>query len=292
VHESFQEKDMAVRQSPSVRARQLARELRGLRTRAGVTIDQVAAEMKWSTAKVSRIETAYTLITVADLHRLLAFYGVEEPAVERYVRLARAARERGWWETYGETLGERYAAFIGLEADAQAMHSYRVAIIHGLLQTADYTRACMMASVPALPPGEVDRQVEIRLKRQARLRSLEAMELFAVLDEGALRRRIADDGVMRNQLEYLLEAGKLSNVRILVVPFDNGYPGGLTDFSVLKFQEPEYPDIVYIEQMGGSLIIEDESQVFRYTSAFEKICGNALDETGSRDLIARIARAY
>lgn len=283
---------MPVRQSPSVRARQLARELRGLRVRAGVTIDQVATEMRWSTAKVSRIETAYTLVTVADLQRLLAFYGVREPDAERYVKLARAARERGWWETYGEMLGERYAAFIGLEADAQAMHSYRMAIIHGLLQTADYARACMLASVPALPPGEVDRRVEIRLQRQARLRSLDALELFAVLDEGALRRRIADGDVMRGQLEYLLEAGTLANVRILVIPFDNGYPGGLTDFSVLKFQEPEYPDIVYIEQMSGSLIIEDESQVFRYTSAFEKISENALDEAGSRDLIARIARAF
>ncbi|MEU8804826.1 helix-turn-helix transcriptional regulator [Spirillospora sp. NPDC048819] len=283
---------MADRQSPSVRARQLARELRGLRTRADVTIDQVAAGLKWSMAKVSRIETAYTLITVPDLHRLLEFYGVDEEAAERYIRLARAARERGWWETYSETLGERYAAFIGLEADAQAMHSYRVAIIHGLLQTPEYARACTMASVPALPPGEIDRRVEIRQKRQSRLRSLDAMELFAVLDEGALRRKIADGEVMRGQMEYLLDAGTLSNVRILVIPLDNGFPGGLTDFSILKFQEPEYPDIVYIEQMSGSLIIEDDSQVFRYTSAFERICENALDESDSRDIIARIARAF
>ncbi|MGP4023661.1 helix-turn-helix domain-containing protein [Actinomadura sp. 3N407] len=283
---------MAGRQSPSVRARQLARELRGLRTRADVTIDQVAAGLNWSMAKVSRIETAYTLITVPDLHRLLEFYGVDKEAAERYIRLARAARERGWWETYSGTLGERYAAFIGLEADAQAMHCYSIAIIHGLLQTPDYARATVSSAIPALPPGEIDRLVEIRLKRQARLRSFDAIELVVVLDEGVLRRRIADVGVMRGQLDHLLDVGTLPNVHIHVIPLERGYPRGLTDFNLLRFREPEYPEIVYIEQMAGSLIVENEGQVFKYSSAFENICGLALNEAESRELISRIAEDF
>src|ERR1700754_2931826 len=106
---------MPARQSPSVRARQLARELRVLRTNSGLNMDEVADGLGWSTAKVSRLETAYTLITVADLNRLLEFYGVEGETGERYVKLARAARERGWWETYTGTIDDKYAAFIGLE---------------------------------------------------------------------------------------------------------------------------------------------------------------------------------
>lgn len=283
---------MAGRQSPSVRARQLARELRDLRTSGGLTIDQVADGLGWSSAKVSRIETAYTLITVSDLNRLLDFYGVSGTLAERYVKLVRAAREHGLWETYTGTVNEKYAAFIGLEADAQAMHSYRVGIVHGLLQTREYARATVEAAIPALPPGEVDRLVEIRLKRQSRLRSFDPLELFAILDEGVLRRKIADAEVMRGQLLYFLEAGSLPNVRIQVIPFGNGYPLGLTDFSILRFKEPEYPEIVYIEQMSGSLVVEDDTEVFKYTNAFDSIRANALDETDSRDLITQIAGEY
>lgn len=283
---------MAARQSPSVRARQLARELRELRTARGVTIDQVAAGLRWSAAKVSRIETAYTLVTVPDLQRLLRFYEASDETSDRYVKLARAARERGWWEVYGDTLSEQYAALIGLEADTRALHTYRVAVIHGLLQTAGYARATVASGIPARSPGEIDRLVEIRLRRQTRLRSVDPIELVVILDESVLRRRIAKPEVMSGQLEHLLDVGALENVTILVIPSENGHPMGLSDFNLLKFQEPEYPDIVYIEQMAGSLIIEDESQVFRYSSAFESIRDNALDETGSRELIARIAGEY
>ncbi|QKW37838.1 helix-turn-helix domain-containing protein [Actinomadura sp. NAK00032] len=283
---------MAVQQSPSVRARQLGRELRGLRTRAGVTIDQVAAEMNWSTAKVSRIETAYTLITVADLNRLLAFYGVDEPTAERYKKLARAARQRGWWESYGDTLLKPYAAFIGLEADAKAMYCYNIAIVHGLLQTPDYARATASSVIPALPPGEIDRIVEVRMKRQSRLHSFDPIELVAVLDEGVLRRRIADVAVMRGQLAHLLDVSALPNVQIRVIPLERGYARGLGDFALLKFQEPAYPEVVYIEQMAGSLIVEDEAQVFTYSTAFDRICGLALDVDETLGLISRIAEDF
>ncbi|MFB4318003.1 helix-turn-helix domain-containing protein [Actinomadura sp. 21ATH] len=294
MHESLHrrwEVGMAVRRTPSVRARQLARELRELRTNAGLTMDQVADGLGWSSAKVSRLETAYTLITVADLNRLLAFYEISGEVADRFVRLARAARERGWWETYSDKISEKYAAFIGLEADAQKIQTYRVGVIDGLLQTPGYARAIVEAGVPLIPPSEVNRVVEIRMKRQSRLRSLDALDLHMVVDEGVLRRRIAGAEVMREQLEHLLRMADLPNVRIQVVPFADGYPTGAT-FSVLKFQEPQYPEVVYIEQMSGSLIIEDEDEVFKYVNVFRGVCGKALDDADSRALIAQIAAQF
>jgi transcriptional regulator with XRE-family HTH domain len=283
---------MAGRQPPSVRARQLARELRDLRTHGGRTIDQVADGLGWSSAKVSRIETAYTLITVADLQRLLEFYGVADAEADRYVKLAKRARERGWWETYIDTLTERYAAYIGLEADAQAKYTHRVAVIEGLLQTEAYARETIKAWPEPTPPKEVERLVQIRLRRQSRLRSIEPLEVVALLDEGLLRRRIAAADVMRGQLRHLLELAILPNVTIRVISLERGSPLVMSDFSVLKFQEPEYPEVVHIEQMSGSLIVEDDSQVFRYTSAFERIREDSLSEADSLQLIERIADEY
>jgi transcriptional regulator with XRE-family HTH domain len=282
---------MAARRTPSVRARQLARELREVRTGAGLTMDEVAEGLGWSSAKVSRLETAYTLIAVADLNRLLAFYRISGEVADRLVRLARASRERGWWESYADSLSERYAALIGLEVDAQKIQTYRVGVIDGLLQTPDYARAVEGVAVPAFPPAEVERRIQIRLKRQSRLHSVGALELHMVLDEGVLRRNIADADVMRHQLDHLLRMGDLSNVKLQVVPLSNGYPTGAT-FSILKFQEPQYPEVVHIEQLSGNFFIEDEGEVFRYVNVFDSICGKALNEADSRALITQIAAEF
>ncbi|GAA2414195.1 helix-turn-helix transcriptional regulator [Actinomadura vinacea] len=254
-------------------------------------MDEVAAELGWSTAKVSRLETAYTLITVNDLNRLLDFYDITGEAAERYVKLAKAARERGWWESHSGILPDKYSAFIGLEADAQKMRTYRVNIMDGLLQTQEYARAISEAAIPPLLPSEVDLVVQVRMQRQSRIRSFEPLELHVVLDEGALRRRIGSADVMRRQLEYLLEVAALPNVRLQVFPFERGYSTSQS-FSVLDFQEPEYPAVIYISQMSGSLIIEDEAKVFEYTHVFEHISSSALDEDGSREMIRKISSEY
>ena len=106
---------MPKRSVPSVRRLELGRELRRLREVAGLTGEAAVAHLSWSSAKVSRIETAHSPIEVSDLERLLSLYGATSTEADRLRWLARTAEERGWWELYAN-LPSEYASYIGLEA--------------------------------------------------------------------------------------------------------------------------------------------------------------------------------
>jgi transcriptional regulator with XRE-family HTH domain len=275
---------------PSVRVRQLARELRRLRIAAGFTGEDVAQEFHWSAAKVSRLETARTSVTIADLRRLLDFYSVSDDLGDRLIDLAATAHERGWWEAYAGSIPQPLLTFIGLEADASVMRSHRIGVVGGLLQTEQYAFATIDSYVPARPPGEIDRLVQVRMKRQERLREGEPLELWTILEEGALRRRVGGAAVMRDQLNHLLDLSSLSNVTIQVLPFEVGaYPGPGMHFNILSFPGSVYPDIVHVEELTGDLFVEDEKRIFSYVLAFEEIRRMALTPEDSLALISQIA---
>ena len=111
-------------ESPSSRARRLARELRALRTAGSLHGKDVAARLCWSASKVSRIETGRIGISSDDLERLLALYGVPEAQAAFLRRLAPSARPRGWWDAYADTLSAGYANLIRLEAGSRALRCY------------------------------------------------------------------------------------------------------------------------------------------------------------------------
>jgi transcriptional regulator with XRE-family HTH domain len=274
---------MPERRVPSVRARQLARALRRLRELDGRTGEEIAALLDWSNAKISRIETASTAIKVTDLRRLLAVYEVPEDQVEELSELARSAGKRGWWDAY-KGIDETYQTYIGLENEASALHCYSPLAIHGLLQTEAYAREII--DVVVLPPGEVERRVQIRLRRQQRLLDdSNSLELWAVLDEAAIRRQVGGTETMTAQLERLLEIGTSRNVTIQVLPFSAGaHPATWGPFIILKFPY-QGDDVVYVELMESALYIENETDVFKHTLAFDVLRGLALSPEDSVRLI-------
>jgi transcriptional regulator with XRE-family HTH domain len=277
------------RRVPSVRGRQLARELRGLRAGTGLTGEQVAAELGWSSAKVSRIETARTPITPSDLRRLLSVYEVPEAMAERLLNLARTARERGWWQAFADTLNANYPAYIGLEGDAAVMHCYQMSVINGLLQTERYARTIIETGGP-YPHGEVERRLQIRLTRQQRLIGPDALNLWIVLDEATLRRKIGGREVMREQLLHLIDMAGKPNIDLQILPYDAGAHTGLTgSFIIFGFQHPEDPKVVVLETIVGNLIIEDAVQVFQHAQTFDELRGKALGVDESVGFLADIA---
>ena len=73
---------MPAHSSPTVKRRRLAAELRAYRDRAGLTIEEVAQRLEWSTAKISRIENARVSVLPRDVKFLLGVYGAEESGEE------------------------------------------------------------------------------------------------------------------------------------------------------------------------------------------------------------------
>ena len=94
--------------------------------------------------------------------------------------------------------------------------------VHGLMQTEDYARAVILISHAHAPAAEVDRRVSLRMTRQRLFTQQDAPELWAVLDEAALRRPPAGRAVMRAQVEHLLQLTELPNVTLQIVPFEAG----------------------------------------------------------------------
>lgn len=279
---------MTERRSPTVRRRRLGYELRRLREKAGLTIDDVAGQMDCSASKISRIETGHSGVTPRDVRKLLDIYEVVGPEGDELVQIARDARQKGWWHPYSTVLT---SAFVGLEAEASAIQAYEQQVVPGLLQTAEYARAMMRAARPDIDDDEVERRVHVRMRRQSLLGKEHPVDLWAVLDEAVLSRPVGGDAVMRAQLAALVEAADCPNVTLQVLPFDVGAHAGMDGtFTILSFPNPADPPVVFAENATGGLFIEKSEELRKYEAIFEHIRATALPPEESVSFISELAR--
>ena len=283
---------MPVRPSPTVRRRRLRYELRRLRDEHGLTIEQVqersGGDIK--APSLSRWENGERSVRPTDLRLLLDIYQVDAERREALLTLARQAKERGWWQSYGSAIPQWFQVYVGLEAEASSVRVYESELVHGLLQTADYYRAFLRAAPAAAGDDEADRKIEVRLARQERLTADDPPEYWAVLNEAVIRRVVGGAHVMREQLDHIAEMAGLPHVNIQVLPFGAGvHPAMDGSFEILGFPEPGDPDVVYLENQAGSLYLEEQPEIDRYARMFSHLIAKALDPEESRRMIARIA---
>ncbi len=281
---------MASAQSPTVRRRRLALELRRLREAAKLTCEEVAEQLECSASKISRVETGRVSVSPRDVRDMLEIYGVPEPQRDALVQLARDSRQKGWWHAYADSLQPHVATYLGLESAASEIRIYEVNLVPGLLQTEEYARAVLAAGMVDRPRSDIERQVAVKMERQ-RLTRTSPPELWAVLDEAALRRQVGGPEVMRVQLEYLRELGGLRNVRLQVIPFGGGaHPAMGRPFVILAFVEEADPDVVYLKNLTGALWVENVEEVDRYNVFFNHLQATALSFDDSAALIAAVLK--
>ena len=274
-------------QSPTVRRRRLAAELRRLREAADMTIDDVAEQLECSASKVSRIETGQVGVTPRDARDMLAQYQVTGEPLEALVQLARDARKKGWWHAYSEVFT---GAFVGLEAEAATLRSYQALLIPGLLQTEDYMRPVFRAGRPDAPEAEIERRVAARLERQKLLEDRDPPQFWTVIDEAVIRRPVGGREVMAGQLRHLVKlASSLPNLTLQVLPFSAGAHAGMEGpFLILGFPEKADPDVVYVENTTAMGYLEEPEDIDRYTLMFDHLRAAALSPD---DTLNRISEA-
>jgi len=278
------------RQTPTVRLRRLAAELRALRASSGLTQDEVAERTGINAATLYRIEHARVRPQTRTLLTLLALYAAAEPHQEELVGLLREARQRGWLHAYESELPEQYTTYVGFEGEARSVWNYESLYVPGLLQTEDYARAVIRGGLPTASRDEVERRVEVRMARQEVLSGDNPLELWAIVDEAALRRQVGGSDVMRAQLGHIADSSELPNVTFQVIPFEAGAHAGMPgSFVLMQFAEVAIPDVIYIDSMAGDLFLEEDSDVRRYRLVFEHLRAVAVSPDASRSLIASSA---
>ncbi|MCL8014593.1 helix-turn-helix transcriptional regulator [Streptomyces sp. AS02] len=278
----------------TVLARKLGGELLQLRDAAGLTQPQAAEALSATAAKVAKMERGWVPFRDPDIRILCDRYGVtDSKAVERLLSLAKTDRERrkakGWWNQYPEL--RSLVEYVALEDIATGVRTWQGAFVPGLLQTPDYARALAIGNADWDDPDEIERFVEAKIARQARLTDASPVNLWAVVGEGALRQLVGGREVMRGQLAHLVEASRLPHIKLQVVPFLAGsHPGMTSAFSVVSFAEPGAMDVVYMDTTSSTLWLESEADAARHNTKFERIARAGLALRDSVDLIERIRK--
>lgn len=272
--------------SPTVRRRRLGLELRRLREAGGHAIEHVAEHMECSRAKISRIETGQVGVKAPELGAMLDLYQVPTGAREALFTLARESRQRGWWSSYADVTDLGVGSFIGLEAAASSIRTFEQYLLPGLLQIEEYAWALISAAHPTADADEIARRVAVRMTRQERLVGPDPLNLWAVVDEAALRRRVGSPGVMRMQLERLAEAVTAPNVTLQVLPLSAGAHAGVDgSLLLMSFPEPTDPDLAYVEGYMGSVFLEKADDLARCTLVFDLLRATALSPADSVTMI-------
>jgi len=276
---------------PTIRRRRLGAALRRLRESAGMSLDDVARKLGWSTSKVSRIELAKIAVTPADVRALLGALEVISDEVEMLVSLASEDRQPGWWRQYAEVLPAWFEGYLSLESEASRLLAYESEVVPGLLQTEDYATEILRHSPYTALPDEAARAAELRRARQVRLTGDDPVHLDVVINEAALRRVVGGAEVMGQQLRHLIDRTALSHVVVRVLPFTAGaHPGVDGSFTVLEFSDPGDPRIVYLDRMTDSDYLEGLRDVAAYRHAHEQLRAAALPPTDSTEMMSELAK--
>jgi transcriptional regulator with XRE-family HTH domain len=283
---------VAARSGPTALRIALGAQLRRLREDSNVTVVDAAEAIRATHSKISRLERGRSGAKQRDVADLLTLYGVTDDAQrEELLVLARQANTPGWWQPYNDVLPSWFELYLGLEKAASIIRLYEVQFVHGLLQTEDYARAVILIANAHAPAEEIERRVSVRMKRQQLLTQPDAPQVWAVLDEAALRRWPAGPAEMRAQLEHLLEVTELPNVTLQVVPFDIGpHAAAGGPFTILRFPEPDLPDMVYLEQLNSAVYLDHPDDVIDYVTVMDQLCVRARTGPDSKDMISALLK--
>ncbi len=277
---------------PTVLRILLGAQLRRLREAKGITLEEAGHKIRASHSKMSRLELGRVGFKDRDIADLLTEYGVHDEQQRDMLRtLARQANAQGWWHVYADIMPSWFEAYVGLEEAASAVRTYEVQFVPGLLQTEAYARAVTRLGYADASAEEIERRVSLRMARQQRLHGDDPLQLWAVVDEASLRRPLGGPAVMREQLQHLIEVTSMRNVTLQVIPFySGGHAAAGGPFSILRFAEPDLPDVVYLEQLTSALYLDKRDEVDHYLAVMERLCLEAEPAASTPGILSKIVK--
>ncbi|GAA2325207.1 MULTISPECIES: helix-turn-helix domain-containing protein [Streptomyces] len=278
--------------APTVLRVVLGKRLQDLREKAGLSFEQAGRALDVTHATIRRMEKAEVGLKLPYVEKLLRTYGVTDPEeVEGFLSLAREANKAGWWHRFRDVLPEWFNTFVSLEVEANLIRAYEPHYIPGLLQTEDYARAVLRAGMPHAPETEIERNVALRMERQALLTRDNPPMLWVVMDETVVRRPIGGAETMRAQIARLIEEAEAPHIRLQVMPFDAGpHPAMYGPFHIFRFPIPELPDIAYTETLVSGSYFDQRDDVSAFLEALDRMCAQAAPAQTTQAILSRIRK--
>ena len=201
----------------------------------------------------------------------------------RYLRLRAHLRD----QLHRQVWPPWFREWPSIEREALSLRTWELAVMPGLLQTADYARAILRGVQPDDTDEENEQQADARLERQQILARQDPPMLWAIMDEPALRRPVGSRETMRAQLAHLLDAAREPRIKVLVVPASTGTHVGVRGpFIIAEFRDA--PEIAYLDTAAGGQIADHPDVVKACAQAFDTLRAEALPSRASLDLIAEV----
>lgn len=282
---------MALSTTPTVIKRYIAFELRRLRETAGKHQSDAAKRLDTSSGRIGHFESGRNLPKLTEVEILLPFYGADE-LVDGFRELIVQARTApGVFEPdESMTLPPGFDLYLGLEHGASRILVYSAMTAPGLLQCGRYAEALLRGHDATLEDIEVQRRLDLRMRRQEVLdRHESALELVAIVDEAVLYRQIGGPAVLGQQLDHMLAVAERPNVTIRMLPYRVGvHPALHGPFIILGFPIARDPGVVYLEDRMGGRYRDDTEDIDEYTAVANRLLELALPEVDSASMIQKV----
>lgn len=280
--------------SPFVRRQRLATELRTLREKRGITADELAKQIFRSRTTISKLENARCRPDLGDISNILNALDAPRDRGEKIFKIARQAAQRGWWDTYGDAMGDRQRIYANIESGAATIRGYNQFVIPGLLQTPEFIKALIKLDEADGPPKyNPERMLDGRRMRQASALRADGPYYEIVMDEFVLRRLAVPPGIMSDQLRYLVTTVSANpRITVRVLPFNARIKGGFSarsSFTIYTFPDPEDPVIALADTVNADVVHIDPEDVRRYVEMYDRIKGASLSTVSSLTLLENVA---
>lgn len=281
---------MAAVRNPSALRWLVGVELANYRKRTGLKQADAAKRAGVSVGKLSHLETGERQQQPSDIAKVLEAYHAPQHDINRLTSLAEVPDESNWWGAWRDVVPDWFGTFVGLERLATKEFVFEPIVIPGLMQTENYARELSRSS-QRVRVDHSERVVEVRMERGQRLATENPLHLHAAVNEQALRLRIGNDEILREQYEHLIHLASLENITFqVVVPERGRHEASTGQFVVLEFEQAR--PIVYAELQDGAMYVQHPGEVNTYRESARSLGEVALPPDESvrfvADLIKRL----
>lgn len=276
-------------QSPTVLQRSIAFKMIKLRKQARLSQGEAAEATGYSEATISHMETRKRTPQRKLILALLRTYNAEHE-FQWFDEQLKLLRRKDWWDSLsGSKYPSGFDVYLGLEDGATSLGWWEPMIIPGLLQTENFARQMIAPDPYSVDPETVNAHVQLRLRRKEILtRSHAPVNLWVIVSEFALANIDGPGELHREQLDHLLELIRLPNVDFQVVPLGtNVRDGSRGPFTILKFDQPDDPGVVYVETQIRAVWFSDLEDITAYGRVMSHLHAGAMGTKESAMLIER-----